>query len=467
MDAKEITRLAHRALKNSTRSSGPRLTGNKELDKLATALWVAEQGKEWFEKARGKYRQRTTWTVTIEESDAAYPVVQQWLLDQLPETQQKNITAVTKTFYLDSSGKESPQSRRSALFDDVYPDEGGGNKASETRVLISLNESHSQYVRIEGYKIFVQVSPKEVEGDDVRGRSSRVRAIRNGKIIFTCRKIEAQQAVINLLDGMMSRRQNRKPSLWVADGWGQWRSAEVPTRKLTSVVLAEGVKEDILGDIQKFLDDESKYAELGIPWHRGYLFHGPAGTGKTSLIKAIAAEMGLDLWYAPLGDLKEDSSLVDLIRSVRPRGVLLLEDVDAYAAARDRDDSDTPAGSGESRGISTSALLNALDGVVTPHGLITIMTTNHLEKLDPALIRSGRADRTIKLDLPGWGEINRLWSLFFPTEFDLGEEPASFAASRISQASVSEVFKRNWDFPDKARAELMELLNERASSNLS
>jgi chaperone BCS1 len=467
MDAKEITRLAQRALKKNTRSSGPRTTGSKELDKLATALWVAEQGKEWFEKARGRYRQRTTWTVTIEETDAAYPVVQQWLLDQLPETQQKNITAVTKTFYLYSSGKEE-RPRRSSVFDDVYPDDGGsGNKASETRVLISLNESHSQYVRIDGYKVFVQVAPKEVEGDDGRSRSSRARPIRNGKIVFTCRKLEAQQAVINLLNGMMTRRQNRKPSLWVADGWGQWRSAEVPGRKLSSVVLAEGVKEELIGDIQKFLDDEKKYAELGIPWHRGYLFHGPAGTGKTSLIKAIAAEMGLDLWYAPLGDLKEDSSLVDLIRSVRPRGVLLLEDVDAYAAARDRDESGTPAGSGESRGISTSALLNALDGVVTPHGLITIMTTNHLEKLDPALIRSGRADRTIKLDLPGWEEINRMWRLFFPNEFDLDEEPASFPESRVSQASVSEVFKRNWDFPDKARTELMELLDERARSNLS
>lgn len=466
MDKKALARLAERALKGERRSGGPRLTGNKELDKLATALWVAEQGKEWFEKARGRYRQRTTWTVTIEESDAAYPVVQQWLLDQLPQTQQKNITAVTKTFYLDSTGKESPQSRRSSLFDDAYPDEGSGNKASETRVLISLNESHSQYVRIDGHKIFVQVSPKEVVGDDGRPSRSSSRPVRNGKVIFTCRKMEAQEAVINLLNGMMSRRQNRKPALWVADGWGQWRSAEVPGRKLSSVVLADGVKEELLGDIQKFLDDEKKYAELGIPWHRGYLFHGPAGTGKTSLIKAIAAEMGLDLWYAPLGDLKEDSSLVDLIRSVRPRGVLLLEDVDAYAAARDRDESGTPAGSGE-RGISTSALLNALDGVVTPHGLITIMTTNHLEKLDPALIRSGRADRTIKLGLPGWGEINTMWSLFFPAEFDLGEEPEQFQLSKISQASVSEVFKRNWDFPDKARAELMELLNERARSELS
>lgn len=281
-----------------------------------------------------------------------------------------------------------------------------------------------------------------------------------GKIIFNCRSVAAQQAVVNHLESMVVGRNKRKPSLWIADSWGDWRAQDAPARKLSTVILQEGVKEDLFADIKKFLADEKRYGELGIPWHRGLLLHGPAGTGKTSLIKALTAELGLDLWYAPLGDIKEDSALLGLVRSVRPRGVLLLEDVDAYSAAQDKEE-----GSSE-KGISTSALINALDGVVTPHGLITIMTTNHIDKLDPRLIRSGRADRMIELGHPGWAEVQGLWNLFFPNELPLGSEPENFNTLNMSQASISEIFKRWWDEPEVARKVLMEKVSEIIGDNV-
>lgn len=84
------------------------------------------------------------------------------------------------------------------------------------------------------------------------------------------------------------------------------------------------------------------------------------------------------------------------------------------------------------------------------------MTTNHLDKLDPALVRSGRADRTVELGYPSMTEIGQLWSMFFPDTDKWIEESSEILG--ISQSSVSEVCKRNWEDPVRARQELEDLI---------
>lgn len=433
-------------------AGGPVKTGNVKIDRLATGLWIAQQGKEWYDKASNKWREETTWTVTVEEKDTAYVPVQRWLLDNLPEKDQRNMLASTHTVYVQTDGTERIGGRGDSLADEFDFDSSSRNRGkAESRVLLSLKEARMQTVMVGSHKVRVRVSSNEAPEDD--GRPRRGAYMKNATIMFYCRSLAAKAAVVDTINGMVGGPDKRKPSLWVADGWGNWRSQDAPIRKMESVILKDGIKEDIIADLKKFINDEPKYVELGIPYHRGYVFHGPAGTGKTSMIKALAGELGLDLWYAPLGDLKEDSSLVDLIRSVKARGILLLEDVDSLNAAKDREDkSEENSGAG----ISTSALLNALDGVVTPHGLITVMTTNHIDKLDPALVRNGRADQIIKMDLPAMNEVVQLWDMFFP-KVDCPVE-SSDEVPGLSQAQFSEIFKSNWDTPDKAAEELVKAL---------
>lgn len=200
--------------------------------------------------------------------------------------------------------------------------------------------------------------------------------------------------------------------------------------------------ERIRDDMASFLTAETEYVRRGLPWHRGYLLHGPPGTGKTSIVRALAAHFGLDLWYAPLGDLTKDTSLLSLINDVGPRSILLLEDVDVFHATRARDD--------EPGGISMAGLLNALDGVATPHGLISFLTTNDVSVIDDALLRPGRVDLREEIGLPDGEQLARLWASFYETH----PVTADLIRFKGTTAAALELFKQHAGDPAAAYAAL-------------
>lgn len=188
----------------------------------------------------------------------------------------------------------------------------------------------------------------------------------------------------------------------------------------------------LVSDVQGFLDAEADYNRRGMPYHRGYLLYGPPGTGKTSIVRALAAHFGLDLWYAPLGDMQKDASLINLVNEVKPGSILLLEDIDVYHSSRERADDE---------GLSMAGLLNALDGVATPHGLITFITTNHIEVLDDALLRSGRIDVQEEVGLPNAEQVARLYENWYGmklTDYDI--KKIRFTGST---SDATELFKRH------------------------
>ncbi|OLN96283.1 putative mitochondrial chaperone BCS1-B 1 [Colletotrichum chlorophyti] len=186
-----------------------------------------------------------------------------------------------------------------------------------------------------------------------------------------------------------------------------------PIRPLETVHFDEKTKRELVADIETYLNHATRkfYTERGIPYRRGYLFHGPPGTGKTSLSLALASYFNLELYLLHIPSIRDDNDLENLFTALPPKCIVLLEDIDAVGIERrkrfDPDESssdESDGGSDESSARSfgqcrctLSGLLNVLDGVASQEGRIVLMTSNVAHKLDRALVRPGRIDRMIFL----------------------------------------------------------------------
>ncbi|KAF4595791.1 putative BCS1 protein precursor [Ophiocordyceps camponoti-floridani] len=194
-------------------------------------------------------------------------------------------------------------------------------------------------------------------------------------------------------------------------------------RPLQTVILSERVRQDMIDDAADYLDPATRrwYANRGIPYRRGYLLYGPPGTGKSSLSLALAGYFGIKIYMVSLSSTSAtEENITTLFNDLPTRCIVLLEDIDTAGLAHTRDDAQpssdpapgpppasTPTGGRPAASppttvggrLSLSGLLNILDGVASQEGRILIMTTNHVDKLDKALIRPGRVDMTIPFSL--------------------------------------------------------------------
>jgi mitochondrial chaperone BCS1 len=178
-------------------------------------------------------------------------------------------------------------------------------------------------------------------------------------------------------------------------------------RSPDSVILRGGLMEDLIADARSFLRRRAWYLDRGIPYRRGYLLHGPPGTGKSSAVLAIASALEMDIALLSLsGSSLDDNELGELLSEVPANAMLLMEDIDCAFAER--------TGTTEKQNrLTFSGLLNAIDGVAAGEGRILFATTNHLEKLDPALIRPGRIDRKVEIAAATRDQARRMFRRFF------------------------------------------------------
>lgn len=199
--------------------------------------------------------------------------------------------------------------------------------------------------------------------------------------LFTQLLAEAQQKAM--------KQQEGKTVIFTSYG-PEWRPFGQPRRRreLDSVILDTGVKDKLTGDIHDFLKSSKWYYDRGIPYRRGYLLYGPPGSGKSSVIQALAGHLDYNICILNLAEQTlTDDRLNHLMNHVPERSILLLEDIDAAFNERKQTEDQ-----GYVSGVTFSGLLNALDGVASADERLIFMTTNHPEQLDPALIRPGRVD---------------------------------------------------------------------------
>ncbi len=169
-----------------------------------------------------------------------------------------------------------------------------------------------------------------------------------------------------------------------------------------------GAKQE-MQEIVDFLKNPQKYTELGGKIPKGALLVGPPGTGKTLLAKAVAGEAGVPFFSMSGSDFVEmfvgvgASRVRDLFEKAKTKApcIIFIDEIDAVGRARSKN----PAmGGNDERENTLNALLTEMDGFGTNSGIITLAATNRADMLDSALMRAGRFDRQIHVDLPDLNE---------------------------------------------------------------
>lgn len=170
----------------------------------------------------------------------------------------------------------------------------------------------------------------------------------------------------------------------------------------------EGAKQEVQ-EIVEFLKHPQKYTDLGGKIPKGALLVGPPGTGKTLLAKAVAGEAGVPFFSMSGSDFVEmfvgvgASRVRDLFRQAKEKApcIIFIDEIDAVGRARSKN----PAmGGNDERENTLNALLTEMDGFGTNSGVIILAATNRVDMLDSALLRAGRFDREIHVDLPDLNE---------------------------------------------------------------
>lgn len=183
-----------------------------------------------------------------------------------------------------------------------------------------------------------------------------------------------------------------------------------------NVYLRTGMIENVKKDINEFKANKEFYKKQGIPYKRGYMLYGVPGTGKTSLVIAIATELSWGLYKLGLRQLTE-KSIYQAVRMIPPKSVVLIEEIDAHIYNDRRGDSEesnfslikprqntsedkqkTKNNDGEKDGLdlytkmAVSVLMDILDGYEYLNECVVVLTTNNPNSIDEALIRPGRID---------------------------------------------------------------------------
>ncbi|KAL6791216.1 BCS1 N terminal domain-containing protein [Trichoderma sp. SZMC 28013] len=262
------------------------------------------------------------------------------------------------------------------------------------------------------------------------------------------------------------------------------RSMSRPNRPFSTVILSEKMKQDLIDDAADYLNPATRrwYANRGIPYRRGYLLYGPPGTGKSSLSLALAGYFRMKIYIVSLSSINAtEEGLTSLFSNLPTRCLVLLEDIDTAGLTHTREEPDaTPApvaapnpsaptpSSGSNTGsggrLSLSGLLNILDGVASQEGRLLVMTTNHIEKLDKALIRPGRVDMIVPFSLADKTMTESIFrAIYAPFESEISSNELALGSksgtSTPKRVEPDEEAKQRWARQHAEISERIEVLS--------
>lgn len=224
--------------------------------------------------------------------------------------------------------------------------------------------------------------------------------------------------------------------MWMARHKYWSKEATKRVRPIESVILPDEIKDMVVDDLTDFDSRETArwYAQHGVPYKRSLLFSGPPGAGKSSFITALAGHLKRNVCFLQASHPEiTDDNLQTCVHSAPARSFIVLEDIDALFG-----ENRESKGKGGSP-LTFSGLLNALDGVCNPEGQVFILTTNHIERLDPALIRPGRVDLRVHFTPATRQQVGQLFCHFYPNDRKLAQQFVDVIANRfVEKESAAE-----------------------------
>jgi chaperone BCS1 len=422
--------------------------------------------------------------IQIEDDDELFSQIMEWIAEQQMTKVSRDLKAVTKWV----SSYEQSEEEANASDDDVLDDSGIFNFEKWASNIPPRYEPNfgSDRFWYEGRMFFFSRTRREKQARSPWGESE------DQILTISCvgRSTEPIKELLNFIKRWTLTKDNNMTAIYrpapkeERKDYAWDRQSLRPSRPMSTVSLAQKEKANIIIDINEYLHPTSSqwYAARGIPYRRGYLFHGPPGTGKTSLSFALAGIFGLDIYCISLMEVGlSESDLNKLFAHLPRRCIVLLEDIDSAGLRRpdepapsknaeiSAEDSGTddgltkishpaspspptansPAGGFKSM-ISLSGLLNAIDGVASHEGRVLIMTTNCPEKLDSALIRPGRVDLQVPFTLATRDQIRDIFRRMYSTDPSAKTPPSASSSTARGEKHAD---------PDKGDAEFLELLN--------
>lgn len=337
------------------------------LSGLGVGIWQFIKGPllNAYSWVRSRIRRKLFYSVTIEQTDPAFKYIDEWVSSNLPNTF-RYVELNSKSKY-----NESSTNKVYTTFEPEYAYE------NDTVYLWK----HFRRITFSKYKERLDSAL------DVQNRYTRK---------YTISGFLARRAITKLINTMMAdinvaqkekAEQKTKVKLYTVGSW-DWECKGSLTNKDFKQLFFEG-KDILEHDLEKFSNSRVLYNKLKVPFKRGYGFYGPPGNGKSSVAYAIADRLKMDLYVV---DLKEaGANFVKYFGNIPSNSVVLIEDIDSFYKGRTCINDNK---------VNFSTLINALNGVANQENIITVFTTNHIETLDPALIRDGRCDFKMELRNP-------------------------------------------------------------------
>ncbi len=384
-------------------------------------------------------QRRMSITVEVPDRDPAFRWLQVWLANQPYAGRARDLSLATTWIPADA------ETDAAVVFD---PDDNAATGPS-SQVKFLLSPAPGTHLMLYRHHLLIlRRSRRDLQNGNARTFQE------NLSLQILC---GSRALVEQLLDEARTLACPRTPGVNILTArYESWETTSwQPRRPLESLVLADGILEDLLKDLRAFYDSRAWYVRRGIPHRRGYLLHGAPGNGKTTLVLALAGELNLSVAVLSLSNrLLSDDALRNLVDALPPATLLLIEDVDCVFKSERL--------TNEQTGVTLSGLLNALDGVSSREGRVLFLTTNHPDRLDSALIRPGRVDVKLELGHAVPQQARRLFLWFYQgcnldsaTLESLADRfTAQVPRGRICMAAIQEHLLRHRGAPEAAAHEV-------------